>query len=104
VEGSIPSCRSFPKGKMEVKRMDAKISEAGNGFPDVGEYVYCGNNNTVYRVEKIGEDGGIHAIHQYVANWVWAKVEEWGDPWSVSEEEFEAIMDVEVEILEEVEE
>ncbi len=57
-----------------TETISATITERGNGFPCVGDYVYDTATDTVYTVARMGR---IHT-RQYASNWVEAELEDTG--------------------------
>lgn len=60
--------------------MNATITERGNGFPDVGDYV-AGDDGEVYRVVRWTHDGRIFTGRPGAGNSICAEVElaDWDD-------------------------
>ncbi len=66
----------------------ARITERGNGFPNVGDYVYDSATDTVYTVSSMGRI----QTRQYAGNWVDAELEDTGLSASdLTDEEFDDI-------------
>jgi len=70
------------------------IEEQGKGFPDIGEIVYDGQDNTLYRVESI--DSGVFA-NQWKNNYIHATVSDAGDPTDMDDETFNGLRPVKIE-------
>ena len=75
-----------------------KISEEGQGFPEVGEIIYDAPNGTLWKVKKIRS--GIQT-RQWQANWIIADVTYYGTPFDISEKKFEELRNVGIEDEEE---
>ena len=73
-----------------------KISDAGNGFPEIGERVYCSAENAVYIVESF--DSRIQT-RQWEANHVLATLKYECDPTDLDDDEFESIRECRVEAI-----
>ena len=76
----------------------AKISERGCGMPDVGEMVWDGSDNSIYKIVRYR--GGIQTA-QGSSNWKYADVVYIGDPSDISEEAWEALPNAEIEFEDE---
>jgi hypothetical protein len=71
------------------------IYEHGQGFPDVGDRVYCSETNTVHTVESIDS----HILtRQGTANRMLVTLAYDCDPSDLDEGEFEAIIDLRIKV------
>jgi hypothetical protein len=77
-----------------MNKIQATIIEAGNGLPGVGDLVYDSNGNTVYRI--VESNGRISTNGPGIGNSIEASLEEAGDPYDYSQEEWEQVSDCRV--------
>ena len=70
-------------------KIEATITEAGNGLPSVGELVYCASTNTVYRITSTGDNISTHAGGR--GNSIAATLEDAGEPADYTDEEFSSM-------------
>lgn len=80
-----------------ANEIQIKITERGNGLVDVGERVYSMEENTVYRVTKLV--GGIHTGGAGCGNSQYAMAVPVGDPTELTDEEFEELPEVGVQVV-----
>ncbi len=66
--------------------MKARILEQGNGLDvNVGDYAYA--DNVVYRITSVGSS---IQTRQWHPNWVEVRVKEYGSPFDIGADEFDA--------------
>lgn len=73
-----------------------KITERGNGFPSVGENVYASDTDTVYALTA--DQGSIHTGSCGEGNYCYMLAEESGDASDLSQEEFDDLREVGVQV------
>jgi hypothetical protein len=96
---NLPTART--PGESRETTMNAIITEAGNGLPGCGETVYDSDDNTLYRIVTPDAQIRIETGRSSGAgNWIEVEVEDVGEPSDLTEEEWNALPDCGVLIVE----